>query len=51
LGLNIVRSDSGLGHTRERIDTFVFWWGYQGIIGEWWVVGLEGEEEDCVEGK
>jgi len=44
-----------LAHTRERTDTFLFWWGYGGIlrllVGEWWVVGLEGEEENYVEGK
>ena len=32
IGLDIVRSDSGLGHTRERTDTFLFWWGYGGIL-------------------
>ena len=32
IGLDIVRSDSGLGHTRKRTDTFLFWWGYRGIL-------------------
>ena len=42
----------------ERKDLYFFCSGgdeYGGIVrllvGEWWVVGLEGEEEDYVEGK
>ena len=46
-----------LGHTRERTDTFFVLAGIRGnfeaarrrVMGT--VVGLEGEEEDYVEGK
>jgi len=27
-----VRSGRGLGHKRERTDTFLFWWGSRGIL-------------------